>query len=70
MCNALTGYERGIICPPMDGLYNQILHHLDKAFRKLEGMVQPPQKVGKEIALFFDTLRRPFNKRLFRNLHE
>src|SRR5687768_13737426 len=53
MCNALTSYERGIICPPMDGLYNQILHHLDKAFRKLEGMVQPPQKVGEGDSFVF-----------------
>lgn len=28
----------------MDALYNQVLHRLDKAFRKLEGMVPPPQK--------------------------
>jgi hypothetical protein len=29
----------------MDALYNQTFHHLDKAFRKLEAMVPPPQKV-------------------------
>lgn len=29
----------------MNGLYNHTLHHLDKAFKKLEGMVPPPQKM-------------------------
>ncbi|MCE3222402.1 MAG: hypothetical protein K0S58_582 [Nitrospira sp.] len=29
----------------MDGLYNETLHHLDKAFRKLQGMVPAPQRV-------------------------
>jgi len=27
----------------MDALYNQTLHHLDKAFKRLEAMVPPPQ---------------------------
>jgi hypothetical protein len=30
---------------PMDALYDQILHRLDGAFRKMEGMVPPPQRV-------------------------
>ncbi|MBM4126526.1 MAG: hypothetical protein FJ247_04125 [Nitrospira sp.] len=29
----------------MDGLYNQTFHHLDKAFKKLESAVPPPEKV-------------------------
>jgi hypothetical protein len=29
----------------MNGLYNQTLHHLEKAFKRLEDMVPPPQKV-------------------------
>ena len=29
----------------MSALYSHTIHHLDQAFRKLEGMVPPPQKV-------------------------
>lgn len=29
----------------MDGLYNQTLHQLDKAFKRLEAMVPPPQRM-------------------------
>jgi hypothetical protein len=37
----------------MNGLYNQTFHHLDKAFKRLEGMVPPPQKVPHGDAFVF-----------------
>lgn len=37
----------------MNGLYNQTLHHLDKAFKRLEDMVPPPQKVPHGEAFVF-----------------
>ena len=37
----------------MNGLYNQALHHLDKAFKKLEDMVLPAQKVPHGDAFVF-----------------
>ena len=37
----------------MNGLYNQTLHHLDKAFKRLEDMVPPPQKVPHGDAFVF-----------------
>lgn len=43
--NSLIGYDRDNICHPMDVLYNQTLRQLDKAFRRLEAMVPPPQRM-------------------------
>jgi len=37
----------------MNGLYNQTLHHLDKAFKRIEDMVPPPQKVPHGDAFVF-----------------
>lgn len=37
----------------MNGLYNHTLHHLDKAFKRLEGMVPPPQKMWQGDAFVF-----------------
>lgn len=37
----------------MNGLYTQTLHHLDKAFKRLEGMVPPPQRVPHGDAFVF-----------------
>ena len=37
----------------MNGLYNQTLHHLEKAFKRLEDMVPPPQKVPHGDAFVF-----------------
>lgn len=37
----------------MNGLYNQALHHLDKAFKRLEDKVPPPQRVPHGDAFVF-----------------
>ena len=37
----------------MNGLYNQALHHLDKAFKRLEDKVLPPQRVPHGDAFVF-----------------
>lgn len=57
----------------MDALYNQILHHLDKAFRKLEGMVPPPQKVQRGDGFVFryteKTIQQAIVQKLARVVH-
>jgi len=54
----------------MDALYNQTLHHLDRAFRRLEAMVLPPQKMPQGDSLVFrykeKTIRQAMIQKLAR----
>ena len=52
----------------MDGLYDQTLHHLDKAFTKLEAMVPPPQKVPHGDAWVFRYVERTYEQAMVQKL--
>jgi hypothetical protein len=52
----------------MDGLYNETLHRLDKAFRALEAMVPPPQKVPSGDAFVYRYLEKTYEQALIQKL--
>jgi len=52
----------------MDGLYNQTLHHLDKAFKRLEAMVPPPQKVSQADSFVFRYVQRTIQQAMILKL--
>lgn len=52
----------------MEGLYNQTLHHLDQAFRKLETMVPPPQKVPHGNSFIFRYVEKTIHQAMVQKL--
>jgi hypothetical protein len=52
----------------MNGLYSQTLHHLDKAFKALEGMVPPPQKVPHGNAFVFRYVEKTLYQAMIQKL--
>ncbi len=52
----------------MDALYNQTMHHLDKAFRRLETMVPPPQKMPQGNSFAFRYKEKTIQQALIQKL--
>lgn len=52
----------------MNGLYNHTLHHLDKAFKRLEDMVPPPQKVQHGDAFVFRYVEKTIHQAIVQKL--
>jgi len=52
----------------MNGLYNQTLHQLDKAFRRLEGAVPPPQTMPYQDSFLFRYKEKTIQQALIQKL--
>ncbi|HNA25592.1 MAG TPA: hypothetical protein PKH05_07045 [Nitrospira sp.] len=52
----------------MNGLYNQTLYHLDTAFKRLEAMIPPPQKVKHHEGFVYRYVEQTYEQALVQKL--